>query len=217
MKREGFLVAALLWGCVATSATAAGSSPLDVDPSPYRSASPSATIAVRVYAEARPKVPETPLTQTTILLLPRSKALLTRFADIKAGARDSLAKYRSAVDALRRTQDELVKALGDAAAEDLVRRVDVSASGTARFETIPPGDWMLVAWHSEFIDTPGAKTSRRERRMYTLGQPLEGYRAVRIWLRELVVVPGGQEAVELTDRNVWLSGVEEVARTGTDR
>ena len=53
--------------------------------------------------------------------------------------------------------------------------------------------------------------------MYTLGQPLEGYRAVRIWLRELVVKPGAQDTIELTDRNVWFSGVDEVVRTDTGR
>ena len=216
MKRGRCLGVALLGAYISVSAPAAGQS-LDVDPARYRATPATATIGVRVYAESRPKVPETPLTQTTVLLYPRSPALLARFADVKVGARDSLAKYRGAVDELRRAQDALGKALGDAGGEDLVRRVNVSVSGTATFETIPSGDWVLVAWHSEFIDTPAAKTNRRERRMYTLGQPLEGYRAVRIWLRELVVKPGAQDTIELTDRNVWFSGVDEVVRTDTGR
>ena len=36
-----------------------------------------------------------------------------------------------------------------------------------------------------------------------------GYYVVTYWLRELTVVGGGVEAVELTDRNVWLTGVAE--------
>ena len=38
---------------------------------------------------------------------------------------------------------------------------------------------------------------------------LAGYYVVTYWLRELTVVGGGVEAVELTDRNVWFTGVAE--------
>jgi hypothetical protein len=189
----------------------------DVDPVRYRAAVATATVAVRAYAEPRPNVPETPLTDTTLVLLPRSEALLARVAEIKAGARDSLAKYRGAVTAVRLAHEELAQALVDAAAEELVRRGAVDAAGAGSFDGVPAGDWILIAWRSEFVNAPSGKTSRRDRRMYSLGAPLEGYRAVSVWMRELRLTPERREAIELTDRNVWFSGIEEVARTGADR
>jgi hypothetical protein len=36
-----------------------------------------------------------------------------------------------------------------------------------------------------------------------------GYEAVQLWVRTVTVAPGGRESVELTDRNVWFSGVAE--------
>ena len=36
-----------------------------------------------------------------------------------------------------------------------------------------------------------------------------GYYAVSIWLRELTLSGGGLEAVDLSDRNVWFTGIVE--------
>jgi len=36
-----------------------------------------------------------------------------------------------------------------------------------------------------------------------------GFSAVSVWVRELMVSAGRIEEVELTDRNVWFTGIEE--------
>lgn len=189
---------------------------LDVDLARYP---PGATASVtgRAYEERRrPSAADTPLVGASVTLLPRSETLLARLAALKAGARDSTASYRGAVAAMKTAMDDLGHVLRDADAARLIVTGTADATGRFSFD-VPPGAWVLLGWHAAFIDTPSAAAPRRERQMYRLEAPLEGYRAVNLWLRDFSVGAGGREAFELTDRNVWFSGVEEVKRTGAGR
>jgi hypothetical protein len=46
---------------------------------------------------------------------------------------------------------------------------------------------------------------------------MKGFRDVSVWMREVTLEPGRRETIQLTDRNVWFSGIEEVSRTTPDR
>lgn len=188
---------------------------LDVEPGRYREAPATASVAGRAYQERpRPEAPDVPLAGASIVLLPRSDSLLGRLTALKTGARDSIASYRRAAPAMRETREDFERALHGADAGGLVRAASVDAAGRFQFDAVPAGEWLLLAWHALFVDTPSRGTTRRVDRPYTLDAALEGYRAVSVWLREISLRAGAREAVELTDRNVWFSGVEEVKRAG---
>jgi hypothetical protein len=38
---------------------------------------------------------------------------------------------------------------------------------------------------------------------------LTGYWVITVWLKELPVPPGATESLELNDRNVWMTAIEE--------
>ena len=60
------------------------------------------------------------------------------------------------------------------------------------------------------VDLRTPKTERKERReLYTPPPRLTGYRSRLVWLREIAVGGAEPAALELTDRNVWFSGVVE--------
>lgn len=217
MSRPVTALVVLAW-TVALHALAAAQPALDVDLERYRQASGAASVAMRSYQEGRrSSASDAPIADTTVLLLPRSERLLARLTGIKAAARDSLSRYRSAVPELRRAQDEFIEALTEAGAETLIRRGSTDAAGAGAFPDVPPGDWILLAWWAEMVDKPSSHAGQREQKIFTPPRAVSGYREISVWMRELKLERNGKEAIELTDRNVWFSGIEEVARTGTGR
>ncbi len=209
------LTAAALVGFSVTQGT--GSPALDVDVRSYLRAKDGAGIEVRAYEEGRrPNAPNVPLKDITVILVPRSAALLARLAALKESARDSLANYRSAAVAMRRAREDFERALWDAGAVTLVLSSTVDAAGHVAFESVPAGDWLLMAWRSIPLDTHAEKVGRRAH-LFTLEGAVEGYRSVSVWMRELTIPATGRQAVEITDRNAWFSGVEEVKRKGAGR
>ena len=63
-------------------------------------------VAGRVYAERRkPDGPDTPLTGTTLMALPRSATLLGALESIRLQSRESLDRYREAAPAVRRERE----------------------------------------------------------------------------------------------------------------
>jgi hypothetical protein len=192
---------------------------LDVDVGKYGSTDPRATVTGRAYEERRrPSASDTPIVGASVVLLPRSETLLARLAALKAGARDSTGAYRKAFAGMREAANDLEQALRDADAGRLVSTATTDPAGRFTLH-VPPGDWVLLVWKAAFVDTPSSVPPRRERQMYRLEAPLEGYRAVDVWMREVSVRgAGARESYELTDRNVWFSGVEEVKkRVGAGR
>jgi hypothetical protein len=77
---------------------------------------------------------------------------------------------------------------------------------------LPEGRWLIVAvWdrtaHSRTVKPE--RRDRRERELYLPGTRLSGYRSRLVWLRDIAVGGGEPTVLELTDRNVWFSGVVE--------
>lgn len=161
---------------------------------------------------------DTPLIGTAVAILPRSEAWLLRLSAIKRGARDSLDVYRDAAPAVRRAREAYEKRLLEAGAGDLPQGATVDADGRFSLEAIPAGPWVLLAFRSatyvsktpqERPVAPGQWRQPARPLPFLTPDKLAGYFVVTYWLQELNVVGGGVEPVELTDRNVWFTGVAE--------
>ena len=173
----------------------------------------------RAFQERRrPSSPDTPLIGTAVALLPRSEAWLFRLNAIKRGARDSLDIYRDAAPAVRRAREAYEKTLLEAGAGDLPQGATVDADGRFTLEDIPAGPWVLLAFRSATYvskipqERPVAPGQWRPPALplpFLAPDKLAGYFVVTYWLKELNVVAGSVEPVELTDRNVWFTGVAE--------
>ena len=173
----------------------------------------------RAFQERRkPTGPDTPLIGTAVALLPRSEAWLMRLNEIKRGARDSIDVYRDAAPAVRRAREAYEKRLLEAGAGDLPQGATVDADGRFALEGVPAGPWVLLAFRSatyvskipqEQPVAPGAWRQPAPPLPFIAPDKLLGYHVVTYWLREVNVVAGAVEPVELTDRNVWFTGVAE--------
>lgn len=186
---------------------------LDVDTAPYRKAAAAGALGAvsgRAWEERRtPDGAEQPFAGTAVRLLPRSGVLLARLEEIRARARDSETVYRTSATAIRRAREAYEKELWNAGAADLVQATVVDGAGAFSVGDLPAGAWMLIATRSVFVDKPSPRSNPRERKTYLPRLRLIGYNAVSVWLRELTVAAGETRVVELSDRNVWFTGVEE--------
>jgi hypothetical protein len=126
--------------------------------------------------------------------------------------------YRESGVAVRHAREAYEKALLEAGAGDLTQNATVDGDGHFSLEGIPAGEWVLLAARSKYIakapqERPGAAGALpRETRPplpFVPPDKLGGYSLVTYWLRELTVVAGVAETIQLTDRNVWLTGVIE--------
>ena len=186
---------------------------LDAETAAYRKAAASGalgTVSGRAWEERRtPDAAEQPLAGVVVTLLPRSRGLLARLEEIKARSRNSETAYRSSAAAIRIAREAYEKELWEAGAADLVRTTVVDGAGAFSVIDMPAGEWMLIATRSVFVNKASPRMTRRERNTYLPRLRLTGYNAVSVWLRELTVAAGATPTVELTDRNVWFTGIEE--------
>jgi len=164
----------------------------------------------RAWEERRtPDGAERPLTGTIVTLLPRSKALHERLEEIKMHARDSQSVYLASAGAIRRAREGREQELWDAGATDLVRATVVDSAGAFALADLPAGEWMLIASRSVFASRASPRATKRERDTYLPRLRLVGYHTVSVWLREFTIIAGQTQVVELSDRNVWFTGIEE--------
>jgi len=176
----------------------------------------------RAFEERRkPSAPDLPLAGIAVSLLPHSDAWLSRLEAIKRGTRDSIGAYREAATAVLRSREGYEKSLLEAGAGDLPQAATVDGEGGFTLENVPAGPWILFASRSTYISRtpvvrappPGAAPPPpRPPAAPSPFLPMEklaGYHVVTYWVRAITVSPGSPEAVELTDRNVWLTGVIE--------
>ncbi len=174
------------------------------------------TVRGRAFTERRkPSASDLPLAGTVVALLPRSDAWLVRLQAIKRGARDSVETYRDAAPAVRRSREAYEKSLWEAGAGDLPQTATVDTEGVFTLDNVPAGAWLLLASSSTYVNKtppprPGAPPPpAKPPSPFVASDKLLGYHVVTYWFRELTVVPGATEALELTDRNAWLTGVQE--------
>jgi hypothetical protein len=180
-----------------------------------------ATVRGRAFEERRkPSAPDVPLVGTAVSVLPQSEAWLLRLEGIKRGARDSLGAYREAATAIRRSREAYEKSLLEAGGGDLSQTVTVDPEGGFSFDGLPAGPWILFAARSTYVSRtpqqrappPGGAPARPlvPQSPFLPIDKLAGYHVVTYWLRALTVSPAAAgEPVELTDRNIWFTGVIE--------
>jgi len=195
-----------LWSVAAASVT-------DVRVDAYREAASAGAVGT-VTGHAReerlkPGDVERPLLGTVVTLVPYSPALLARFEEIRTRARDSANAYRASGRAIRLAREAYEKALWEAGAPDFVRASVVDATGGFRMEDLPAGAWLLIGTRSVVVDRASPWIAKRERETYAPALRLRGFSTVSVWVRELTVSAGRTEDVELMDRNVWFTGIEE--------
>lgn len=198
-------------GVLLTAVCAAGA--LDVDLKAYnesRRRGEIVSLEGRVYTERRkPNADDEPIAHATVVMLPRSEALLRRLEDLRAHARDSPAAYRDASTKMRRAREAYERELWESGSPDLVVSTVADSGGRFVLGDIPAGRWLVWVTHSEFVESRAPKVSLRDRQRFTLPPRLIGYYAERAWLRELEMTPGMVGTVDLSDRNVWFAGVVE--------
>lgn len=194
---------------------------LDVRIDRYRQASDAGamgTIAGRAYEEPRRKnETERPLGDVAITLLPRSEDFLARMGAIKQRMRDDAVFYRQSAVAVITARREFERALSAAGAGDLVRFGLVSPDGN--FEvSVPAGQWIVMAHRAVFVSkaSPPPKLRYRGHDVFAQDPRLLGYYAIAVWLRELTVEAGKAAVIELHDRNVWMTAIEEKRDLGAD-
>jgi hypothetical protein len=168
------------------------------------------TVTGHVVEERRtPGGAERPLVGTVVTLLPHSPALAARLEELRARSRDSASAYRASARAIRLAREAYEKEVWEAGAGDLVRTSGVDAGGVFRLEDVPAGPWLLIATRSVPINKASPRATKRERETFAPTLRLTGSHAVSVWLRALTISAGRVENVELMDRNVWFTGVEE--------
>jgi hypothetical protein len=194
-------------------AGAQGALALDADVRAYEDArrrGETGTVAGRVYTERpRPNAPDAPIGGAAVVALPLSEDLRRRLDDLRVRARDSATAYRDAAPHMRRAREAYEKELWQAGAADLVRAMVADADGRFTLADLPAGRWVVWVTHATFVDKPSPKGQPRDRERFTLPPRLVGYKSERWWLREVDVTPGTSTTLELTDRNVWFTGVVE--------
>ena len=205
------------WTFLALMLTAAPAvAAIDVDLTRYTAADRAgAAVAVtgRAFAERpRPDAPDTPLVGASVVAVPRSEALLRRLEQLRDGSRDSASAFREAAALMQRARETYERELWEAGAPQLVRNAVVDGSGRFDLGRLPEGRWLILAVWDRAVYSRTVKPGRKERRDRELYLPptrLSGYRSRLVWLREIAVSGAEPAAVELTDRNVWFSGVVE--------
>jgi hypothetical protein len=144
-----------------------------------------------------------------VVLLPHSRALLERLEDIKRRSRRDVRALRTSgrdiKDALR-TEDAAGQALDPGLP---ARRERTDTDGAFVIDPVRAGTWVLVAWRSTFVAKHGEGLKPRDRQFHQPTPRLTGYHTMEIWVRSLEVSGGQSAQVELTDRNIWMTAIEE--------
>jgi len=166
----------------------------------------------RAFAEGRPGGASTPYPSVSVLLLPRSAAFEADLEAIKTHSRDSPDAYIEAEPKVSAARLAFERALIDTGADELILGSSTDGAGAFRFQRVPEGAWMLLAWR----ETPQAKRppgpKRGEAERYKTRPQVFGQTIVTLWWRPVTVKAGEEATVRLHDRNEWMTGVREDRR-----
>jgi len=211
-RRGGDAVIARALAAVLIFASVAAASDADVRVDAQRHAAAAGavgTVTGHAWEERRkPGEVAQPLGGAVVTLVPHSSALTAQLEGIRTRSRDSATAYRASARAIRLAREAYEKALWEAGAADLVRTSVVDTTGGFRVD-LPAGPWLLIVTRSVRVGKASPRATKRERETYAPALRLMGFSAVSVWVRELTVSAGRIEEVELTDRNVWFTGIEE--------
>jgi hypothetical protein len=207
------LSGAMLLLIAATSVASAGDVPALVAPLlAARERGSLGGVEGKVYSEGRPGGEAMPYASVSVLLLPSSAEFEAELEAIKAHSRDSPDAYLEAEPKLSAARLAFQRALIDAGAGHLIFGQSSDGVGAFRFQRVPEGAWMLLAWREtpHAKRPPGLKRSEAER--YKGRPQVFGQTTVVYWWKPVTVKAGEEAAVRLHDRNEWLTGVREDRR-----
>lgn len=164
-----------------------------------------------VGGPASPGGPDRSLGRLAVTLVPASPAVLDRLREVRERARDDLATYRRSAEAFAGVRRWYEQQLSEAGAGHLVRSTSTGQDGRFELRDVPAGAWLLLAEHAVRVDrTP--RSGRAPGRAFRPQPRLVAYHAVTVWVREIAVEPGQMTAVQLTERNAWMTGIAEERR-----
>ena len=217
MRRLAIVAAAALW---LSAAIAGGAEAPPVES--YRAALDRGDTGIvdgRAYIERRkPDGPDLPLKDVALTLVPYSDGLMAELEGVKGHARDSLDTYRAAAHRVRRLQEAYEKTVWEAGAVDLVQSGLSGPNGRFSFSDVAAGQWLLWARHEALSAVVARKPKKGEKEIFALSPRLVGYRTASFWVIPVTVSGGAAPTIELTDRNVWFTGViEETMRQDVAR
>jgi len=166
----------------------------------------------RAYAEGRPGGEATPYVSVSVLLLPRSAAFEAELEAIKTHSRDSPDAYIEAEPKVTAARLAFERTLIDTGAGQLILGGSSDGAGAFRFQRVPEGAWMLLAWRETPLAKrpPGPKRAEAER--YKTRSQVFGQTTVTLWWRPVTVRAGEEATVRLHDRNEWMTGLREDRR-----
>lgn len=180
---------------------------------PYRAAvsrGETGVVDVRAYTERRkPAGPDVPTKDVVVALVPSFEALIAEIELVKSRSRDSLDAYRTAALRIRRILEAYAKSLTEAGGADLVRSNRSRADGWLSFRDVAAGQWLLLSGHETRAAVTPRKRKSTDREKFAPTPGLVGYRLASFWVIPVTVSSGIVTTVELTDRNVWFTGVIE--------
>ena len=157
----------------------------------------------------RPSAPPVPYEGVSVMLLPRLPDLEAELGEIKAHLRDSLKSYMEGTTDVTETRAAFERTLLAAGGGELIRGEVSDARGLLRFAEVPAGDWLLLAWRVEPHPGKPPKLRLEDTSAFREIPVSRGYATVAYWLMPVAVRPGETTAVDLNDRNVWLTGIRE--------
>lgn len=191
---------------------------LDVATSTYQAAAAGGRVGVvagRAMEQARHRnSADAPLSGFSITLLPRSGDFLARLHAIAHRGRTELPAFTTTATDIVSARREYERALAAAGAAELVKYRPVEADGRFEVTEVPEGDWLLVALRPVFVAGKAASEAKSKAKpgakdKFAPQPQVAGYYAVSVWVRELSVSAGVETTVALTDRNTWMTAIEE--------
>src|SRR4030095_14004515 len=150
-----------------------------------------------------------PLEGVSVMLLPYAPSVESELDDIKEHQRDSLKHYMGAsadIDAVRSAYESDLVWVGGG---ELVRGEVSNPQGLVKFEGVPAGEWVLLAWREEARPGKAPKLRAQETRGFRDIPVSLGHSIVRYCWMRIRVTSGETTSVDLNDRNVWIAAVHE--------
>ena len=166
-----------------------------------------------VHADAsRPADAPEPVAGVSVMLLPRSAALEAELDAVKRASRDSSWSFVAAAERLRLLRADYERALAMAGGGELVRGEVSDGRGRFRFDGVPAGGWLLLAWQEAPHRVSGRKVPRGVSGKFHDNWERTGYAAVTYWRMPVEVRAAESASVSLHERNGWLTVVREEQR-----
>jgi hypothetical protein len=163
-----------------------------------------------VHDPRHPSAPDLPNQGVSVMLLPYSIEFESQLDQIRDSLRDSLKHYMGAMADVGAVRQAYEQRLLWAGGGELIRGEVSDARGLVRLDEVPIGEWVLLAWQEEGHPGKALRLGTKETKGFRDIPVSAGYSVVTYWhMRVQVRGAGESTAVNLSDRNVWMTGIRE--------